>query len=99
MTLFRPLALIAAVAVLSGCSSTSYCAKPQPYENALSIPPIVVPEGMTLPAPSTALKVPETKAQSLTYGFYAPDPANKNKKRIYCLDQPPPIPPSSDATK
>lgn len=91
MSSFRSSAILTMVVVLSGCSTTSYCRNPQPYENAASIPPIKAPEGLTIATPSTALRVPEVKSESVTYGYYAPDPDNPGKERIYCLDQPPPL--------
>ncbi len=83
------LLMVALSSLAAGCSATSYCSGPQPYETAASITPIVAPEGMRIPTPSTALKVPEAKIESVTYGFYATDPAKPSKKRLFCLDQPP----------
>lgn len=83
------LLMLALTSLVSGCSVTAYCSGPQPYETATSITPIVAPEGMHIPTPSTALKVPDVKTDSVTYGFYAADTAKPGKKRMYCLDQPP----------
>lgn len=83
------LLMVALSSLVAGCSTTSYCSGPQPYETATTITPIVAPEGLRIPTPSTALKVPDAKADSVTYGFYAADPAKPGKKRMYCLDQPP----------
>ncbi len=80
---------LALSSLVSGCAVNSYCAGPQPYETAASITPIVAPEGMRIPTPTTALKVPEAKTESVTYGFLAPDPSKPGKKRLLCLDQPP----------
>lgn len=90
--------LLAVAALASGCAANSYCASPQPYESAQSIPPIVAPDGMRIPTPSTALKVPEAKTESVTYGFYGPDASKPGKKRLYCLDQPPALKLQADAT-
>jgi len=73
----------------AGCTTTSYCRNPQPYETAPSIPAIKAPDGLNIVSPSTALKVPDVKAESVTYGFYAPDPNKPGKAKLYCLDQPP----------
>lgn len=97
MTPKAALLTLAAATLLSGCATT-YCSSAQPYETAKSIPPIVAPEGMRIPTPSTALKVPEVKTESVTYGFYGPDSAKPGKKRMYCLDQPPSLKVTADAT-
>ncbi len=99
MTLTRIVLTLIGATVLAACSNTRYCARPQPYENATSIPPIVAPEGLKIPTPSTALIVPEAQGDALTYGYLSPDPAQPGKRRIQCLDQPPPIPPLADAAK
>ncbi|WP_022975309.1 hypothetical protein [Nevskia ramosa] len=91
------LLMVALSSLAAGCSTTSYCSGPQPYESAASITPIVAPEGMRIPTPSTALKVPEAKTESVTYGFYAPDPAKPGKKRMFCLDQPPALTQQAEA--
>lgn len=92
------LLMVALSSLAAGCSTTSYCSGPQPYESAASITPLVAPEGMRIPTPSTALKVPDVKTESVTYGFYAADPAKPGKKRMFCLDQPPALTPQAEAT-
>lgn len=91
------LLMLALSSLVSGCAVNSYCANPQPYETAASITPIVAPEGMRIPTPTTALKVPEAKTESVTYGFLAPDPAKPGKKRLHCLDQPPALSAQAEA--
>jgi uncharacterized lipoprotein len=86
---YPSLAVAVLSAALSACSTTSYCKNPQPYENAPSIPAIKAPDGLSIATPSTALKVPDVKVDSVTFGYYAPDPDNPGEERIYCLDQPP----------
>ncbi len=97
--LIRSLSLIAVIASIAACSSTRYCAREQSYEKSVSIPPIVAPEGLKLPATSTALKVPEPRGESLSFAYLTPDPAKPGKNKVQCLDQPPPIPPLSDNVK
>ena len=76
-------------AATAGCTTNSYCKSPQPYENAVSIPPIKAPEGLSIQSPSTALKVPEVKVDSVTFGYYVPDPKKPGETQLRCLDQPP----------
>jgi len=85
----RLLLPLSAALLAAGCSTTSYCKNPQAYETAPSIPVIKAPEGLNIATPSTALRVPDVKAESVTYGFYAPDPDQPGKAKLYCLDQPP----------
>lgn len=89
--LFRPAAVAAlAVAVLTaGCATNSYCKAPQAYENAPSITPIKAPDGLNISTPSTALKVPDVKVDSVTFGYYVPDPKKPGEGELRCLDQPP----------
>jgi len=82
-------AMLAIAAITSGCATNSYCKSPQAYENAPSIPPIKAPEGLNISTPSTALKVPDVKVDSVTFGYYVPDPNNKGESQLRCLDQPP----------
>lgn len=82
-------ALVALALAMAGCTTTGYCKNPQRYENAPSIPVIKAPEGLSIASPSTALKVPDVKVDSVTYGYYAPDPEKPGKAKLYCLDQPP----------
>ncbi len=88
----RHLVAVAALAMLAattGCTTNAYCKSPQPYENAVSIPPIKAPEGLSIQSPSTALKVPDVKVDSVTFGYYTPDPDKPGKTRLHCLDHPP----------
>lgn len=87
--LLRVIALAVPLVISAGCTTTAYCKNPQPYENAPSIPVIQAPEGLSISTPSTALKVPDVKVDSVTYGYYAPDPEKPGKAKLYCLDQPP----------
>lgn len=82
-------AVVAVAAITAGCSTNSYCKSPQPYENAPSIPPIKAPEGLNISTPSTAFKVPDVKVDSVTFGYYVPDPVKPGESQLRCLDQPP----------
>lgn len=82
-------ALLAVAAITSGCATNSYCKSPQAYENAPSITPIKAPEGLNISTPSTALKVPDVKVDSVTFGYYVPDQKKPNQAELRCLDQPP----------
>lgn len=88
----RPIIAIAALAAalfVTGCTTNAYCKSPQAYENAPTITPIKAPEGLNISTPSTALKVPDVKVDSVTFGYYIPDPAEPGKSQLRCLDQPP----------
>ena len=82
-------AVLAVAAITTGCATNSYCKAPQAYENAPSIPPIKAPEGLNISTPSTALKVPDVKVDSVTFGYYVPDQKKPNEAQLRCLDQPP----------
>jgi len=98
--MIRPFLIAAAVSLLAGCKTTSYCEGVQPYQNAPSIPPVTSVQGLTVPNSRTALHVPENvSGQPVGYSFLAPDPKRKGKTKLRCLDQPPPIPPPSELTK
>jgi hypothetical protein len=95
----RYLVVVASLFVLSGCG-VKYCAREQPYQTAQSIPPIVGAGDLKIPTPPTALRIPESKGgQELSYGYAVPDPKKPGKTEIRCLDHPPEMPPSSEATK
>lgn len=88
----RPLIAITSLVAglfVTGCTTNAYCKAPQAYENAPSIVPIKAPDGLNIASPSTALKVPDVKVDSVTFGYYIPDPAAPGKARLRCLDQPP----------
>ncbi|GAC1623212.1 MAG: hypothetical protein NVS9B10_08030 [Nevskia sp.] len=99
MNLVRTAVIIACVASLSACAANRRCARPQAYENAPSIPPLVGTDTLKVPVTSTALKVPEAKGESLTFGYVTPDPARPGKTKVECLDLPPPIPPLAEGAK
>ncbi len=93
------LAVLIAALSLPACTVNRYCSKPQPYETAPSIPALVGTDTLRVPTTSTALKVPEAKGDSLTFGYVTPDPARPGKTKLECLDKPPPIPPVADSGK
>lgn len=95
----RSLLMIGTAIALSACQANRYCARPQAYESAPSIPPLVGSDTLRIPTTPTALKVPDAKGDSLTFGYGVPDPAHPGKSRIECLDRPPPIPPLADSAK
>lgn len=99
MTRAGTLIALATVTVLSACSNTRYCTRPQPYATAPSIPPLVGTDNLRIPTSNTALKVPEARGESLSFGYVVTDPAKPGKTKAECLDQPPPIPPSATPAK
>jgi uncharacterized lipoprotein len=78
----RILAAALAVASLSGCHLLSSlqpnCHRPQEYQRAREVPPLIVPEGLDKPNTSGALTIP-------TVGLAPPPPGPKD----VCLDIPP----------
>lgn len=94
---FLAAAALAAVAT-TGCTTNAYCKSAQPYENAVSIPPIKAPDGLNIQSPSTALKVPDVKVDSVTFGYYVPDPDKPGKTQLRCLDHPPVLVLAPEAT-
>jgi uncharacterized lipoprotein len=83
MMKFRAAVLILAAfaLLLGGCKSWrgSACNKPQPYQKATSVAPLVIPPGASPPDTSTALKLPALKEP-------APPPRTTADP---CLDAPP----------
>jgi uncharacterized lipoprotein len=84
---------------LSGCAANRYCARPQPYDNARSVPPIQAVEGLKVPESATAMRVPADTAQDAPYGVKVEDPKHPGKTKYQCLDQPPPMPPPAPEPK
>ena len=54
------------------------CNVRQPYDQAVSVPPLKVPEGLQAPTTRTALKIPDVQAT-----------APKRGAKDACLDEPP----------
>ena len=73
--------LLPLLTVAGGCSllpgANSGCNKPMPYQAALEVPPLQVPEGATAPDTRGAMHIPPVTAPQLPH-----DPGR-------CLDQPP----------
>jgi hypothetical protein len=82
-----------AVSVLTaGCGGVNrYCKGEQAYMKAESVSPVRAPEGLTLPAANSALKVPPPSANPVAFGEKVKDA--KGEEKIECLDQPPRMPP------
>ncbi len=99
MNFVRVVAVIVCVVFITGCAANRRCARAQPYENAPSIPPLVGTDTLKIPVTTTALKVPEAKGESLTFGYMTPDAAKPGKTKVECLDLPPPIPPLAEGAK
>lgn len=79
----RPLRVctaLTATALLGGCAlfDGNACHEPQPYQQARSVPPLKVPEGLAAPATRTALRIPEGEPTARPRGPGDP-----------CLDEPP----------
>lgn len=82
--------LVMAAALLAGCASRGSCAKPQPYDNAGSIPPLTGANGLVIPQAAGALVVPAAPAKPVPFAteHKAPD----GKLVASCLDEPPAMP-------
>jgi len=76
--------LIAPLMGLSGChiwrgASAKSCHAPQPYMQAKSVPPLIVPGGLDAPDTTNALKLPQLNEPA--------SPARHGNEP--CLDEPP----------
>lgn len=77
----------AALLALGGCKTLHHlthedsCNKPQPYQRAVSIPPLTIPQGLDAPDTSHALEVPKLDEP-------APPPRGPEDP---CLSAPPPF--------
>jgi uncharacterized lipoprotein len=80
----RLLGLAALLVTLSGCHPfrhmTYACHKQQPYQGQVSVPPLVIPAGLSAPDTSNALHLPALNEPA--------PPARKGREP--CLDEPPP---------
>ncbi|HEX4872809.1 MAG TPA: hypothetical protein VFV27_10890 [Nevskiaceae bacterium] len=79
----RALMLASLLLTLSSCSSNRYCLKPQEYQRAGSVSPLVPVEGLTLPESAAALSVPPPPKTAVPFGRLD---GNGNG---LCLDRPP----------
>jgi hypothetical protein len=85
----------AVLVAMAGCSANRYCAKPQDYEYAPSVPPIASTDNLTIASSPDAFTIPPAPATPVPFGQKVSDPAKPGETRWSCLDQPPPLPPSA----
>ncbi len=88
-----PLVLAVAIIAAAGCSANRYCAKPQSYEYAPSVPVIASAGNLTITSSPDAFTIPPASANPVPFGQKVPNPDKPGKTRWSCLDQPPPLPP------
>ena len=81
---------------ITGCAENRYCAKPQAYETAPSVPDIQsVGDIKVTPAPD-AYVIPPAPANPMPFGVKV---ATAKETRWLCLDMPPPfVPAAAQAT-
>jgi hypothetical protein len=79
-------ALTLTVLAFAGCAENRYCASPDTYESAPSIPAIQSVGDVKVSLNPDAYLIPPVPANPVPFGQKIPDP---NKTRWSCLDQPP----------
>ena len=72
---FRLCVGLTLLALISACSSSATCDKPQTYQQSQQGRPLVVPPDLSVPSSATRLEVPDTGANDIPPGE--------------CLDVPP----------
>ncbi|MDA3921143.1 MAG: hypothetical protein PF501_10745 [Salinisphaera sp.] len=85
------LAIVAAVATLSACSSTPNCLKDQPYMQAKQFPPLKSPPGLQVPKPDADNQIPSVANGPVGAYAQAPKGTDSNNEYNRCLTTPPPI--------
>ncbi len=81
----RVVLVLALLLAVSGCSwmramRNKSCHETQPYQKAVSVPPLTIPSGLEGPDMTNALRLPQLKEPA--------PPARLGKQP--CLDEPPP---------
>jgi len=89
---FKLTLIAAATLAFSGCAENRYCASPDPYESAPSIPPIQSVGEVKVQLNPNAYVIPPVPANPIPFGQQIPD---SKKTRYSCLDQPPRLPPAT----
>ncbi|HEU0196628.1 MAG TPA: hypothetical protein VFQ88_05355 [Nevskiaceae bacterium] len=85
------LVLPAVAVVLSACGvNNRYCLRPQPYDNAPSIPVLRGTGDLKIPQVAGAFVVPPPVKDGVPFGKEIT--GADGKSQIACLDQPPPMP-------
>lgn len=92
MVSFKLKSTLIAVATLAfaGCAENRYCANPDTYESAPSIPAIQSVGDVKVTLNPDAYVIPPVPANPVPFGQIIPD---AKKTRYSCLDQPPRLPP------
>lgn len=93
-TALRAGALVFAVLMIAGCSSTPMCLEPQPYTKAEAYPDLTIPPGLEPVASNDAMTIPEVPDGPIK--VYDAPPANTESQdpAAVCLTTPPPLPKS-----
>jgi len=94
MTIFRLAlpGLAAATLLFAGCAENRYCAKPQDYERAESIPAIHAVDNLKVVPSPDAYLIPAVPDNPVPFGQKVPVPGKPGDTQWACLDQPPPLP-------
>lgn len=89
--LIKTASLAAIALAFAGCAENRYCANPDPYESAASIPVIQSVGDVKVTLTPDAYLIPPPPATPIPFGQRIPD---SKKTRYTCLDQPPRLPPA-----
>lgn len=88
---FKITLVAVATLAIAGCAENRYCATPEAYESAPSIPTIQSVGDVKVTLTPDAYVIPPVPANPIPFGQQIPD---AKKTRYSCLDQPPRLPPA-----
>ena len=83
------LMLAVSALLLSACSATPNCLKPQPYMDAKTFPPLKSPAGLDVPAPDPNLQIPDVASGPVGTYDEAPTGIDPEDPAARCLTTPP----------
>jgi hypothetical protein len=85
--------------LMSGCVRHGYCAKPQTYESAESVPVIGGTGTLVVKSSPNAFIIPPPPANPVPFGTRVDDPERPGNQMWSCLDQPPAFTPAVPTNK
>jgi hypothetical protein len=94
---FTAVLVTAAAALSGGCAANRYCASPQAYEYAASVPRIVSTDNTVITYSPDAFTIPPPPDNPIPFGRKVPRPGHPGDTQWSCLDQPPPLPAPASA--
>lgn len=89
--------LCATALILAGCGANRYCAKPQAYESAPSVPVIRSIDNIRVEPSPDAYLIPAEPADPVPFGQKVAVAGKPGRTEWSCLDQPTALPPLGSA--